>query len=98
MDTTDTIAARFVINYPESLRDLLQREAILFKEQPILAVEINNSEGLKLITCALVEAEVNTYYIYPFLIQPSGKPAVVVRCEDMDMAEDVLNKNQLRLF
>ncbi len=98
LDTTDITAVRLVVNYPDQAREVFRTHGFLFHEHAVVAVEIESEQDLKCVTCALVQAEINLHYIYAFLMRPGGKTGLVIRCEDPDLAEDVLIKNNIRVL
>lgn len=98
VDSTDSSIIRIVVDYPEQAIALLEEHDFAFSEDEIIGVEINTEEALKTITCALVEAEINIHYIYPFLMRPQGKSGVVLRLEDNDLAKDVLTQHQINVL
>lgn len=67
-----------------------------FSETSILAAEIATEADLKFLTSALVEAEINIHYLYPFIMRPNGKSAIAMNVEDAEFAETVLNGRQIR--
>ena len=98
VDMTDLIILRMVVNYPEYAREIFMKNRCTFRESEVVAVEIDSEHELKNVTCALVQAEINIYYIYSFLMRPNGRTGLVLGLEDNDLAEDVLRKNQIRIL
>jgi hypothetical protein len=98
LDTTDTVSVRLVVNYSDQAREVLHANGYPFRESEVVAVEIENEQELKHVTCSLVQAEINLYYIYAFLMRPGGKTGLVVRCEDPDLAEEILRKNRITVL
>jgi hypothetical protein len=99
LDSTECTVMRFIPDYPEPAKQLLQRLGYAFTECEILAVEMRSEADLKFITSALVEAEVNINYLYPFLSRPRNKSALAMHVEDNEFAHAVLasrNINCLR--
>jgi hypothetical protein len=98
LDTTDSALVRMVTNYPDETREILRRLRITHSERKIVAVEIPNEGSLKHVTSALLQAEINIHYVYPFLTWPNGKPVLAIGLEDEDIAIDVLTRNNLRVL
>ena len=98
LETTDVTIVRMVPNYPDSARDVLIQERFSFTECPIVAVELNTEEDLPIVTSALLEAEINIHYLYPFLARPDGKSALAMRVEDVEVAIETLSHRQLRVL
>ncbi|MFP6900526.1 MAG: hypothetical protein VCA36_06260 [Opitutales bacterium] len=98
METTDVTIVRMVPNYPDSAREVLKQERFSFTECTIVAVELNTEEDLPTVTSALLEAEINIHYLYPFLARPDGKSALAMRVEDIEVAVEALRHRQLRVL
>ena len=98
LDTTDSALVRMVTNYPDETREILQRLGITHSERKIVAVEIPNEGSLKHVTSALLQAEINIHYVYPFLTWPNDRPVLAIGLEDEDIAIDVLTRNNLRVL
>ena len=98
LDTTDSALVRMVTNYPDETREILRRLRITHSERKIVAVEIPNEGSLKHVTSALLQAEINIHYVYPFLTWPNDKPVLAIGLEDEDIAIDVLTRNNLRVL
>ena len=98
LDTTDSTILRFVVDDPDRARALLDEHAFPFTENPVVCVEFDYEHQLQEVLAALRAAELNLHYVYPFLIRPGGKPALVMSLEAPDVAEDSLRRHQFRLL
>ena len=98
LDTTDSAVIRLVPNYPKETARLLKSRSISFMERNVLAVEIDGEDSLQMITQALLHAEINIHYVYPFLYQPNSKPVLALAMEDEDIGEEALTKHRLRIL
>jgi hypothetical protein len=96
LDSTECTIMRIIPDYPEPARELLREFGYAFSETPILAVEAKTEADLKFITAALVEAEINIHYLYPFIMRPHGRCALAMNVEDNEFAESVLTSRQIR--
>ncbi len=96
LDSTECTIMRFIPDYPEAARQMLRDFGYAFSETSILAAEISTEADLKFLTSALVEAEINIHYLYPFIMRPNGKSAIAMNVEDAEFAETVLNGRQIR--
>jgi len=77
-----------VVDDPD--RALLAEHNFPFSEVRVLA-----GEGrLKDVLSALLEAELNIHYTYPFLARPEERSALVVSIEDQKVAGEYLRRNQ----
>lgn len=98
LDTTDSTIVRLIPNYPEVARKLLQDNHYTFNEAEMVAVEIPSVDYIHRVTCALVQAEINIHYIYPFVTRPHGKSALAIRLEDEELARDILSRHQIKVL
>jgi hypothetical protein len=96
LDSTECTIMRFIPDYPEEARTMLRDHGYAFSECPILAVEMNSEADLKFITTALLEAEINIHYLYPFIMRPRGRCGLALNVEDNEFAESVLIARQIR--
>ena len=98
LDTTDSTILRFVVDDPDRARELLAEHAFPFSETQVLAVEVEGEGRLKDVLYALLEAELNIHYVYPFLTRPGGKSGLVIHIEDQEIAEQSLRQHQFRVL
>ena len=98
LDTTDSALVRMVTNYPDETKDILRRMTITHSERKIVAVEISSETSLKKVTAALLQAEINIHYVYPFLTRPNDRPVLAMGVEDEDIAIEVLKSNNLSVL
>lgn len=91
-DSTDSSMIRIVVDYPEQAIALLEENFFAFNQSEVVAVEIDTEASLKRVTSALVGAEINIHYIYPFLMRPHNKSGLVLRLEDIDLAIEALRR------
>jgi len=98
LDTTDSTIIRIVANYPDETRDILNQHDLSFTERNIVAVELDGEGDLMKVTLALIQAEINIHYIYPFLARPNGKSALAMGVEDVEVAIETLQSHQLRVL
>jgi hypothetical protein len=96
LDSTECTIMRFIPDYPEPAREVLKQYGYAFSESATLAIEINSEADLKFVTAALVEAEVNIHYLYPFVMRPNGRCAIAMNVEDNEFAAAVLHARQIR--
>lgn len=94
LDTTDSAVIRFVVDDPDTAREVLHRRDFAFAESRLVVVEVSSPEELNRLVSALLEAELNINYLYSFIPHPHGKSIVGLSMEDNDMAERVLTQHQ----
>ncbi|HEY4988951.1 MAG TPA: acetolactate synthase, partial [Opitutaceae bacterium] len=64
LDTTDSSIIRVVVDDPTKARELMISNDLPYGECNILAVEIADESELRNVLAALLEAEINTHYVY----------------------------------
>lgn len=97
LDTTDSAIIRLVVDDPDRARDLLRQEGFPFTESKLVVVEVTASDLNKLMA-ALLEAELNINYLYPFIPRPEGKSILGLSMEDNELAEQALRRHQFRVL
>lgn len=90
VDTTETTVMRMIVNYPDQVRALLKATNRAFCESELLVVRIQSETDIRKVTQALVEAEINIHYLYPFVCTLNSKGALALSLEDYDLASTVL--------
>lgn len=98
LDTTDSTIFRVVVDDPDGARRQLDEHAVAYTENPVVCVEIEAEKQLQEVLAALVEAELNLHYTYPFLTRPGGRSALAISIEHHDVAEDALRRHQFRVL
>lgn len=98
LDTTDSAIVRLVVDYTEKAHEIFVKNNLAFDQVEVVAVEVQTEQQLKLVTAALVEAEINIHYIYPFIMRPSGRSGLVLRLDDNELAMEVLRLRQIRVL
>lgn len=98
LDTTDSSIIRIIVDYPQEAQKLFIEHQFSFVQSELIAVELQAESDLKTVTCALVQAEINIHYIYPFLVRPNNRYALAISLEDNELAADTLRRNQLKVI
>ena len=98
IDTTDSAIIRMVCDYHSEARDILKQKGFAFNEVEVFAVEVSQLSDVHKVTCALVQAEVNVHYIYPFIGRANGSSAFVLRMEDNDIATSILKTSGIKVL
>ena len=82
---------RFLLSDPEAGREILERAGLAIVESDLIGVELPDSQQPMLQICtALLAAEVNITQVYPLLLRPTGRPAVALMVDNIEMAIDTL--------
>jgi hypothetical protein len=98
LDTTDSSIIRLIVDYPQEAQKLFIEHQFSYVQSELIAVELTSESQLKTVTCALVQAEINIHYIYPFLVRPNERYAMAISLEDNELAADTLHRNQLKII
>ena len=72
LDTTDSSIIRLIVDYPEEAQNLLVQHNFSYVQSGLIAVEIDDESMLKIVTTALVQAEINIHSSTPSLFVPMG--------------------------
>ena len=94
LDTTDSTILRMIVDDPDRTRSILEKHQFPFTETTLLVVELDYEHQIQGLLEALLEAELNVHYIYPFLSRPMGKSALAISIEHPDVAEVALLRHQ----
>jgi hypothetical protein len=90
-ETSECALARFLLSDPEAGREILERAGLAIVESDLIGVELPDSSQPMLQICtALLAAEVNITQIYPLLLRPTGRPAVALMVDNIEIAIDTL--------
>lgn len=98
LDTTDSSIIRLIVDYPEEAQKLLTEQGFSYVQSELVAVEIATEADIKRVTSALVQAEINIHYVYPFIMRPHNRSALAISLEDNDLAVDTLQRQQLKVI
>ncbi len=98
LDTTDSSIIRVVVDDPDRARELMVSNDFPYGECSVLAVEIGDEPELKGVLAALLEAEINTHYVYSFIRRPGDRSALVISAEDPDIAAQALAKRGFKVL
>ncbi|NJM55846.1 MAG: acetolactate synthase [Verrucomicrobiae bacterium] len=97
-DTTDSAIVRLVVDDPAGAERLLLDHGYTFSRSDLLGVEMDAASDLRYVLAALMEAEINIHYVYPFVTRPNGKCGLVMHVDDYDISVHVLQNRQLRVL
>lgn len=90
-ETQDFGILRLIVNDEKSAEKILAEEGYLIKITDVVGVKIGDEPGkLTEALKVLNENEINMEYLYAFMARTEKHAYVVVRVEDNDMAEKVL--------
>ena len=86
----EQIATFVIVDDPDRARELFHVNGYTHNENEMLGVEMNSEEDLPAVLAALLEAEVNIHFLYPFLSRPNGRCGLALFVDDRELAEDSL--------
>ena len=98
LDTTDSSIIRIITDYPDEAKKLLKENRFSFVMSDLVAVELVSTTEIEKVTHALVQAEINIHYIYPFIYRPNNTSALAISLEDNELAAETLTRHQLKLL
>ena len=94
-DTKDFGILRIIVSDIDKTKAAISDDTIV-KETPVIAVKMNDKSGaLNNILTTLEAADINVEYVYAFTGAVQGNAYVVFRVDDVENAEEVLNKNNI---
>ncbi|MFP4418317.1 MAG: ACT domain-containing protein [Chitinispirillaceae bacterium] len=90
-DTEEFGIVRMILSEPDRAYQVLKKEGFTVKENTIVAVEIDDREGLFYdLTKLCDDNDLNIEYTYSFVEQSSNKAILFLRFDDADAATKVL--------
>ncbi len=98
IDSTDVAIVRFVVDDPKLTRELLRQHGFPFTESDVIGVELNVESDLRYVLASMMEAEVNIHYLYPFLIRPKERYALILNVDDNELAAQALSLRNFRVI
>ena len=92
-DTAEFGILRLIVDQPDRAREVLMGEGIIVRISDVLAVAMDDAPGGAVgILHLLSEAGLNVEYLYACVGKQSGKAIMIVRTDDIEQAEQVLQK------
>jgi len=97
-ETADTGLVRVVCSDAENARETLRESQFAFSESELIAVSLKPKGSTLIGICsALLAAEINIHYAYPFLTGTKG-PALALYVDEPGLAADLLMKKRFTLI
>jgi hypothetical protein len=98
-ESADTALVRVICSDPDAARETLRSAPFSFSESELIAVRLSKRkpQPFGAICSALLAAEINIHYAYPFLIGPGG-PALALYVDDTQLAAQLLTKKGFSLI
>jgi hypothetical protein len=92
-DATECCVVRFLLSDPERGREILERAGLAMIESDLIGILLpSTSQPLLKVCTALLQAEVNIIQAIPLMVHPGGNNAVALMVDDLDMANDTLDR------
>lgn len=92
-DTAEFGILRLIVDQPDRAREVLMNEGIVVRISEVLAVAMDDAPGGAVgILHLLSEAGLNIEYMYACVGRQTGKAIMVVRTDDIDLAEQILHR------
>lgn len=98
LDTTDSSIHRMIVDDPDEAKQMLLEHGLTFSETIMLVIELNATPDLIRVLTALLEAEINIHYCYPFIYRPNEKSALALHLEDIELATQSLERHGFRVL
>jgi hypothetical protein len=92
-DTSEFGILRLIVDQPDRARDVLMDAGIVVRISDVLAIAMDDAPGGAVgILHLLSSAGLNVEYIYACVGKQSGKALMVIRTDDIELAEDILHR------
>ena len=99
LDSADHAVIRMTVDRPDMAVEALSEKGFTVHALKLLAVELpmDKNFGTRQVLSTLLLAEVNISYLYTLIVQPNGRPILVLHVEDISTAVKVLRNHNLNL-
>lgn len=98
-DTSDFGILRMIVNKPDQAYDVLKKGGFTVRESDILAIELDDKEGVFYDLMKLCDANgLSVEYTYSFVEQYSNKAILFLRFEDNEKAIALFRKHGYKLL
>jgi len=98
-DSSDFGILRLIVNQPEKAYEVLKAAGFLVKQNPVIAVAIDDREGIFYDIMSLCDQNnLNIEYTYSFVEQTSNRAILFLRFEDPDKALKILLEKNYKLL
>ena len=92
-DTSEFGILRLIVDQPDRAREVLMEAGIVVRISDVLAIAMDDAPGGAVgILHLLSDAGLNIEYMYACVGKQSGKAIMVVRTDDIELAEDILHR------
>ena len=92
-DTSEFGILRLLVDQPDRAREVLMEAGIVVRISEVLAIAMEDAPGGAVgILHLLSQAGLNIEYMYACVGKESGKALMVIRTDDIELAEDILHR------
>ena len=92
-DTSEFGILRLIVDQPDRAREVLMEAGIVVRINDVLAIAMDDAPGGAVgILHLLSGVGLNIEYMYACVGKQSGKALMVVRTDDIELAEDILHR------
>lgn len=98
-ETSQFGIVRLIVEQTDKARDLLKMHDFTVETTEVIAVEVDDKPGsLSNLLNVLSGNGINLEYVYAFVERRQNKAVVIVKIEDIDRAENVLDSNGIKIL
>jgi len=97
VDTTDSAVIRMAVDDPDKAANVFRQNHIHFSDTEIIVAELpHGPDALATMLTALLEAEINVYYVYSLIVRLDDRAALAFHVDDHELAVEVLKQHGFR--
>ena len=98
-DTTKYGILRLIVSDNEKAIEALEKDGFIVKENEVIILAVpDEPNGLNSTLAIFDEKDINLEYLYAFVSNKTDEAIVVMRLENMEMAIDALNENNIKIL
>ncbi|MFQ5425016.1 MAG: acetolactate synthase [Phycisphaerae bacterium] len=94
----DCAIIRVIVDDTDEAIEVLRKRNFPISETEMIVVELPPGHGLRSICSALLTAEISIDYVYPLLVRPTGRAAIAVHTDNLEIAAQVLRGRNCTLL
>jgi hypothetical protein len=99
VNSHDCAIVRMIVDDPDQAAAVLHDAGFAISETELLVVALPPGKRALLQTwLAMMKGEVSIAYTYPLLVQPSGRPALAVQADNLELAAENLRRSHLTVL
>lgn len=99
VDSADFSTVRLMVDDADRAREIFALSQFTWFENNVLGICLpDDPQPMVRVCLALMQAELNIHYTYPLLFRRSGRGAIAVGVDDIDMAQEILKERGLEII